>query len=166
MPQHSYCFDINPQWGSHAPVLEAALLMLAPGSLVIEHGAGMFSSPIIARYPVSVLCIEEVPGWRAWAQWLYAAADRLYGISMLSRAKAAIPQLSRAQLVFVDGAARERGDLLSWALSAEVPCVIAHDTEGDTNAAYGYSRHLFAPGRYQVVHDGEQPRTTMWELSR
>lgn len=165
MTQRCYPFDIEPQWGSHTSVLNSALESLDySGStpLVIEHGAGMYSSPVIARHGVRVLCIEEAPGWRSWAEWLYDTAGR--PLVLESRAKAAIHSLSSAALVFIDGAARERGDLLKWALAAKVPTIIAHDTEDDTGSTHGYQRHLFAPGEYFVTHDGDKPRTTVWRL--
>lgn len=163
MTQRNYCFDIEPQWGSHSRVLARALERLdytGHPPLVIEHGAGMYSGPVIAQFAVRVVCIEEAPGWTSWAKWLYAEADR--EASFLSRAKAAIDLLPEAAIVFIDGAARERGDLLKWALSSGVPCVIAHDTEDETNGTYNYQRHLFAMRGYDVTHDGDRPRTTIW----
>lgn len=152
MTQRNYCFDIEPAWGSHAPTLAAVLETLPAGSLVIEHGAGMYSSPLIARHDLRVICIEEVTGWRSWAKWLYG--DR---VTLLSRAKEAIPRLAGAALVFIDGAARERADLLKWALSAQAPVIIAHDTH---DSQYGYS--LAARGDYVIEHDGNTPATTRW----
>lgn len=152
MTQRNYCFDIEPQWGSHAPTIEAALDTLAPGSLVIEHGAGMYSSPLIARRDLRVLCIEEAPGWRSWAAWLYG--DRA---TLLSRAKECVPHLSSSALVFIDGAARERADLLKWALDAGVPAVIAHDTH---DPQYGY--RIGARADYVATHDSGRPQTSFW----
>lgn len=151
--------DIEPAWGSHARLLESALQTLPDGALVIEHGAGVYSTPLIARFDVRVVCIEECIGWRSWAAWLYAdKADTL------QRAKAAIPLLEQAGLVFIDGAARERGDLLKWALERSVPLIVAHDTEGDARNIYGYQAHSFSAKGYDVAHDGERPQTTMWGL--
>lgn len=153
MTQRNYCFDIEPSWGSHAATLDAEIAKLAPGSLVIEHGAGMYSTPLIARRNVRPVCIEEASGWASWAKWMYADRD----VRMLSRAKEALPLLADAALVFIDGAARERGDLLKWSLAAGVPVVIAHDTEEPRQ--YGY--YIDVPG-YAVAHDGVRPRTTTW----
>lgn len=155
MTQRNYCFDIEPAWGSHAPTLDAALDSLPVGSLVIEHGAGMYSSPLIARRDLRVICIEEASGWRSWAAWLYG--DK---VTLLSRAKEAIPHLSQAALVFIDGAARERGDLLKWTLHAGAPLVIAHDTH---DPQYGYN--LGARGDYVVTIDPGPPATTRWQKS-
>lgn len=155
MTQRSYCFDIEPAWGSHAPMLESALASLPSGSLVIEHGAGMYSSPIIARYDVRVICIEEAMGWRSWAKWLYGDKAEL-----LERAKAVIPRLREAALVFIDGAMRERGDLLKWALDARVPLIVAHDTEDDTRKQYNY--RIDTRADYVIEHMTGRPQTTTW----
>lgn len=159
MAQRNYCFDIEPMWGSHSTMLEESLSKLAPGSLVIEHGAGMYSSPLISRFStVDVLCIEEAPGWRSWAQWLYQTAGR--PMTLLKRAKEAIPHLGRASLVLIDGAARERSDLLKWALDAGVPCVIAHDTH---DPQYGY--RIGQRGDYRIEADSNSTQTTRWTKS-
>jgi hypothetical protein len=150
--------DIDTFWGSHSNVLAAALAELEPGAIVIEHGVGLYSSPLIARFDVRVIAIEEMPGWTGWARWLYSGRD----LTVMDRAKAAIPRLASADLVFIDGAARERGDLLKWSLEAGAKRVIAHDTERDSRKLYGYASHLFdAPG-YTATHDGNWPITTQW----
>lgn len=154
-------FDIQPHWGSHLPVLESALAALPPGAVVIEHGAGLYSSPVIARHDVEVICIEEAPGWRQWAAWLYAQAGRK--VQMLDRAKQAAPYLAASGVVFVDGATRERCDLIKWALAAKSSLVVAHDTEEDAGPIYNYHRHLFSAGEYHVSHDSNRPRTTTWK---
>lgn len=134
---------------------------LNPGAFVVEHGAGLYSTPLIARHDVRVLVIEEAPGWLAWARWLYAGFGR--ETTTLEMAKRSLPYLSGASLVFVDGAARERGALLRWALDARVPCVVAHDTERDQQNFYNYGNHQFSRLGYTVVHDGDRPRTTVWQ---
>lgn len=154
MTARNASFDINPGWGSHRAMLEAALRKLKPGDLVIEHGCGVYSSPLIASFDVRVIVVEESRGWGDWACWLYSTAGRV--VDVVSRAKQAVPEMANAALVFVDGAARERADMLRWVLAAGVPTVIAHDTE---DAQYGY--RLDAVG-YEVSHTTEMPRTTMW----
>ena len=157
MTQRNYCFDIEPAWGSHSSMLEFEVSSLLPSDrqLVIEHGAGMYSSPVIARYPVRVLCIEEAPGWKSWAEWLYRKSGR--DVQMLDRAKQCRSLLAEASLVFIDGAARERGDLLKWALDAGVPTIIAHDTE---EGGYGY--RLDSRADYVIDSDNGRPGTTRW----
>lgn len=154
MTARNACFDINTGWGSHRRDLQTVLGRLAPGSLVIEHGCGMYSSPLISRYNVRVIVVEESQGWGSWVEWMYRGANR--EVTRLERAKQAVRFLADAALVFVDGAARERADMLKWALAAGVPTVIAHDTE---DAQYGY--RLDADG-YDVAHSTEMPRTTTW----
>ena len=157
----SFVKDIDAFWGSHVDTLDAALKTVAPGSLVIEHGVGLYSSPVIARYDVRVLAIEEWPGWLSWSRWLYESSGREF--SHLERAKQCIPRLAEAALVFIDGAARERGDLLKWCLEAGVPCIIAHDTEEDHRGLYNYQRHWFKQKGYTVTDDAKAfPCTTMW----
>jgi hypothetical protein len=153
--------DIDSFWGSHADTLEAALRTVQPGSLVIEHGAGLYSSSVIARFDVRVLVIEEAPGWAEWSRWLYTLHGR--DVSYLERAKSCIPRLAGAGLVFIDGAARERSDMLKWALDAGAPLVIAHDTERASRGVYAYPSHLFERRGYTITDDGRQfPCTTMW----
>lgn len=159
--------DIDSFWGSHTPSLHAALMEVPPGSLVIEHGAGLYSSTVISRYDVHVLLIEEAPGWTSWAKWLYEMAGR--DCETLDRAKPAISRLATAGLVFIDGANRERGDLLKWSLQAGAPLIVAHDTEDDVRKLYGCHSHLFDYPGYTVTHDvgGERsrhphPHTTTW----
>lgn len=153
--------DVDALWGSHVDALDAALGAVPPGSLVIEHGVGLYSSPVIARHDVRVLAIEEWPGWLAWSRWLYESSGREF--SHLERAKQCIPHLARAELVFIDGAARERGDLLKWCLEAGVPRIVAHDTEDDRRGFYNYLGHLFRFRGYTVTDDGKAfPRTTTW----
>lgn len=153
--------DIDSFWGSHTDTLSAALSGLPSGALVIEHGAGLYSSTLIARYDVRAMVIEELPGWTEWAAWVYGSAGR--EMTSLDRAKPVIPKLAEAALVFIDGAARERGDLLRWSLEAGAPLIIAHDTEDDTRKTYGYAPHLFSHKGYAATHDGRSfARTTTW----
>lgn len=152
--------DIDMFWGSHSTVMEPLLASLKPGSLVIEHGAGLFSSTLISRYDVRVVVIEEMQGWIGWAKWLYSSAGR--EVSVLDRAKPVIPLLAESSLVFIDGATRERGDVLKWSLDAKAPIVVAHDTEEDHRKQYGYHSNLFERPGYSVSHDGVFPRTTTW----
>lgn len=155
MTQRNYCFDIEPAWGSHAAMLESALDTLPAGSLVIEHGAGMYSSPLISRRDLRVICIEEATGWRSWAKWLYGGK-----VTLLARAKESIPHLASAALVFIDGAARERADLLKWTLQAGAPLVIAHDTHDPQ-----YDYQIGNRGDYVINHDRGTPATTRWQKS-
>lgn len=154
MTQRNYGFDIEPMWGSHAQALASELSSLDSAALVIEHGAGMFSTPLIARCDVRVICIEEAPGWSAWAKWMYADRNAMF----LSRAKQIVDHLPDAALVFIDGAARERGDLLKWALDAGSAVVVAHDTEEPRR--YGY--RLDTRAGYDISSTDEHPRTTIW----
>lgn len=155
-------YDINPIWGTHTPALERELAALPRGSLVVEHGAGVYSTPLIAKFDVRVVCIEDLQGWRGWASWIYAAAGR--DAEVLDRAKPIVPRLSDVSLVFIDGIIQERGDLLRWALAAKAPTIIAHDTEDDYRKMYGYSSHLFRDANYEVTGDGSRPLTSIWKL--
>lgn len=154
------CFDINPGWGSHTTILAAELASLPPGALVIEHGAGVFSTPLIAQHDVRPWCIEDLIGWRGWARWVYASHGR--DLRVEERAKPCVSSLPDASLVFIDGIIQERGDLLRWALEAGVPTIIAHDTEDDYRKMYGYSERYFRFPGYTVTSDGSRPQTTVW----
>ena len=150
---------ITPSVGSHMGVLSAALDSLGDGSLVIEHGAGLYSSVLIRDSGHRAICIERDKDWAAWAAWLYGAQGEV-----VERAKRAMSRLVDASLVFVDGAMNERGDLLRWAIEARVPTIIAHDTEDDSRKQYGYVSGLFSAPGYQVTSEGKRPQTTVWRL--
>lgn len=150
-------FDIDPKWGSHVEQLRSALSELPSGALVIEHGAGMYSSVEIARHDVRVICAEEALGWQAWAAWVYAGRDA----QIVERWKHTVPHLDDAALVFIDGRARDRAKLLGACLERHVPIIILHDTEQSAWHEYGWSAQLIGPPGYSAEHFGEQPRTTV-----
>lgn len=147
--------------GSHLPTLTAAIEAAPPGSLVIEHGAGMYSTPLLCRYPVRVLCAESHPGWVEWAHWMYAGRD----YELVDTFKAAVPHLESAAVVFIDGVANERGPLLKCALERGVPTIIVHDTEESEWVYYRHQSHFFSWRGYSVQHFAEGThRTTRWLL--
>lgn len=142
--------------GSHIPVLEAAVKALPAGAIVVEHGAGLYSTPLLARLGARVLCCEPHDGWREWARWIYQGrAEMIESWKALS--------LQSAALVFIDGPAAERGPLFAACVAAKVPTIIAHDTdEGDWDA-YGWRADHFSMSAYDVSHSSEwRHRTTLW----
>lgn len=145
--------EISHPTASHLPALEQAARGVV-GGLVVEHGAGLYSTPLFARLGCSVLCVESHKGWREWARWIYE--DRA------EFADSPGVVLNRAALVFIDGPADERGPLLSACLDVGVPTIIAHDTDPKTRDYYGYKPHHFMVTRYEIT----QPcaRTTVWKL--
>lgn len=148
---------ITSPTGSHLPILEAAIAALPSGSLVVEHGAGLYSTPLLTRSDVRVLCAEEHIGWAEWARWLYRERGEIVDV-----AKRLVPRLPEVALAFIDGEARHRGFLIAACLTAKVPTVIAHDTEEQHWDLYGYQPHLFSHPGYTVSHDSEPHRTTIW----
>lgn len=153
--------DIEPIWGSHSDLLARELSMLEPGALVLEHGAGLYSTPLIAASGADVIVVESLAGWRAWSQWLYERHTK--APRYLEHAKRAIPMLGDLSIAFIDGVDRERGDLLRWCLDAGVPVVIAHDTQDETRKQYNYQPHAYIRANYTIEHDGSAPRTTVWK---
>lgn len=151
--------------GSHLPSLHAGAVLAAQrDALLIEHGAGLYSTPLLARFDIEVLCVEPHEGWREWARWIYSGsrADAEMGDSW----KRAVPRLSDAATVFIDGPANERGPLLRASLEANVPMVIVHDTEEREWDYYGHKRHFFEWPKYRIAHFAEDShRTTVWTLS-
>jgi hypothetical protein len=147
---------IDHPTASHLPALEAELADLPAGAIVIEHGAGLYSTPAFARTNATVLCIESHEGWAGWALWMHRYND--------SSVVPAIPwhRIKDAALVFIDGHADERGPLLSACLEAGVPTIIAHDTGIKTRDYYGYKPHHFMVTRYEITNPVE--RTTVWKL--
>lgn len=149
---------IESPTGSHLPVLEVAVAKLQPGDIVIEHGAGLYSTPLLARLGCKVLCCEPHPGWAEWARWIYRG-----NVEMLDSFKRAIERMGDAAVVFLDGPARERGVLLQQALDRGVPTIIAHDTNPGEMGLYGFHPHMFTHPKYVVSHHAEDThRTTLW----
>lgn len=150
-------FGITEPTGSHVPQLEEAAR--ATTGLVIEHGAGLYSTPLLARLGCRVLCCESVEGWREWARWIYE--DRGEVADSLS---AVIARLSDATLVFIDGPETERARLISACIAARVPVIVAHDTHPRAWKFYGWQPEHFKPPGYTVTdHDYRgKYRTTVW----
>jgi hypothetical protein len=146
---------ITSPTGSHLPMLEAAASKAT--GLVIEHGAGLYSTPLLARLGCRVLCVEPHPGWREWAQWIYQGRAE-----MCDSWKAATLRLADASLVFIDGPALERGPLLQACLDRDVPTIIAHDTDEEDWKSYNFQPHHFTMSRYEVTHHDDTHRTTQW----
>jgi hypothetical protein len=149
---------ITSPTGSHLPTLEAAVRRLAPDSHVAEHGAGLYSTPLLARLGVRVTCAEPHVGWAEWARWIYRG-----NVDIVDSWKRLVPLLSDVALAFVDGAAKERGPLIAACLERGVSTIIAHDTQPEEWAAYGYQPHFFTYRGYDVSqHAEETHRTTLW----
>jgi hypothetical protein len=148
-------FGITEPTGSHLPMLELALRV--SHGLVIEHGAGLYSSPLLARMGKPVLCWEPVAAWREWATWFYDGRAEVVETFDWGR-------LRDAGLVFIDGPAKERGPLLDACLTAGVSHIVVHDTHERCFKEYGWRPdHFTAPG-YVVTHDvyKRKYRTTLW----
>lgn len=152
---------ITSPTGSHLPILDREVTALPSDSLVFEHGAGLYSTPLLARSAVRVLCSEEHEGWREWARWLYQ--DRA---EMLELAKRVVPRLPEVALAFIDGEAGNRGWLISKCIEAHVPTIIAHDTEEDHWSYYDHREQYFRHAAYIITHDDQPHRTTLWKLRR
>jgi hypothetical protein len=153
MGRRKIVMPVAPPTGSHWPVLLAEASALPVDSLVIEHGAGLYSTPLLAQLACWVLCVESHEGWREWAAWIYRGRGAVVESP---------PDVKSASLVFIDGAAEERGPLLEACLSCGVPTIIAHDTDPKTRDYYGYKPHHFMVTRYEVSHPAA--RTTLWKL--
>jgi hypothetical protein len=154
---------ITSPTGSHLGALTDAVRSLPPGAVVIEHGAGLFSTPLLSRADVEVLCIETHPGWSEWARWMYQESGRAFALE--DSWKRAAQYLDRASLVFIDGAARDRGPLLKLCLEKHAPLIIVHDTEEHHWGEYQHHAHYFEQKGYVVKHDSEPHRTTVWRLA-
>jgi len=151
---------IESPTGSHLPVLEMAVSRLYPMELVIEHGAGLYSTPLLAKRAVRVICCEPDPGWAEWARWIHNG-----GVEMVDSYKRLIDRLGEAAVVFIDGPARERGPLLQASLERKVPTVIVHDTQPGEWKHYGIHPHMFKHPDYVVTqHSEDTHRTTLWVL--
>lgn len=142
---------------SHLPVLEAAARSAGAG-LVIEHGAGLYSTPLLARLGCNVLCCEPHPGWNEWARWIYDGKAEV-----VESFKRALERLNDAAVVFIDGPAKERGVLLQACLDRSVPTIIAHDTNKRDWSHYDFQPHQFMHPSYTITHSAEDThRTTLW----
>lgn len=151
-------FGINEPTGSHVTILEREARNAS--GLVIEHGAGLYSTPLLARIGCRVLCYETQPGWREWAQWVYDGRGEVMGkyISMTKR-------LPEAALVFIDGIESERAKLLEACFAANVPAIVAHDTHPIVWNTYGWRAEHFTPPGYAVEYEDmkDRYRTTVWK---
>jgi hypothetical protein len=150
-------FGITEPTGSHLLLLEQAAL--GANGLIIEHGAGLYSTPLLARLGCRVLCCEPNKGWREWAQWMYGERGEV-----VESLRDVMPRIKDAALVFIDGPANERGGLLSACLLAEVPQIVAHDTHPRCWSENGWTeQHFSAPG-YTIIHDEYKRKyhTTLW----
>lgn len=150
-------FGISEPTGSHLPLLERALA--ASHGLVIEHGAGLYSTPLFARLGKPVLCCESQAGWREWAQWMYGERGEV-----TDSIDAVIARLPSAALVFIDGPSNERAKLIEACLRVGVPLIVAHDTAPRVWREYGWTPEHFAAPGYTVTHDDDRAkyRTTLW----
>lgn len=159
MKRTSSMMGIESPTGSHLPVLESVSRAAGDG-LIIEHGAGLYSTPLLARIGARVLCTESHVGWAEWARWIYEGRAEI-----VDSWKQAAARLEEAALVFIDGTANERGTLVQMCLDRGVPSIIAHDTNDSDWSHYGYQPHMFAHPRYNVTHHSEDThRTTLWVL--
>jgi hypothetical protein len=150
---------ITSPTGSHLPILEVEIAKLPPDALVIEHGAGLYSTVLLARAGVRVACAEEHEGWREWARFVYEGRAE-----MVEMTKRLVPKLPDAALVFIDGETRGRSFLLSECIKARAPVIIMHDTEQEHWGIYGHHAHNFETTAYHITHDNEPHRTTLWKL--
>lgn len=149
-------FGITEPTGSHLPVLERAAR--AAKGLIIEHGAGLYSTPLLARLGSRVLCCESSAGWRGWAAWIYDGRGEV-----TDSLDVAIARLPDAALVFIDGPETERARLIDACFAAQVPTIVAHDTAPVVWSTYGWRKDYFSPRGYTVTHDGDRYRTTLWQ---
>lgn len=149
---------ITSPTGSHLPTLEAAVRDLPADARVIEHGAGLYSTPLLARLGARVTCAEPHVGWAEWARWIYQG-----NVEIVDSWKRLVPLLSDTALAFVDGTAKERGPLIAACLERGVPAIVAHDTQPADWNHYGYQPHFFTYRGYDVSHFAEDThRTTLW----
>ena len=149
---------IKSPTGSHLPILYQVVDHAHIDGLIVEHGAGLYSTPMLARMERNILCYEPDPGWHEWAAWMYEGRVRF-----VDSFSALLRSVEQAAVVFIDGAAKERGLLLTAAISASVPAIVVHNTEQGDWDTYGLkAAHFTAPG-YEVTHHSEDSyRTTLW----
>lgn len=150
-------FGITEPTGSHIPQLEEAAR--AATGLVIEHGAGLYSTVLLSRLGKRVLCCESNAAWREWAAFAYEGrAD------VTDSLDATIARLPDASLVFIDGPESERNRLVTASIAARVPAIVAHDTHPRVWGYYGWRPEHFSPAGYTVTdHDYlDKYRTTVW----
>jgi hypothetical protein len=149
---------IQSPTGSHLPTLFQAVKQAGSGAVVIEHGAGLYSTPLLARLGCQVVCHEPHPGWNEWARWIYEGR-----CEFVETFADLVARVGDASVAFIDGAALERGQLLSAAIAARVAAIVVHNTEEGDWGAYGLKAEHFAAPGYEVTHHAEDSyRTTLW----
>lgn len=145
--------------GSHLPTLARAIAGAGPGAVIIEHGAGLYSTPLLARLRCNVLCYEPHPNWHEWANWIYEGRCKLLGSF-----DELIASVDKASVVFIDGPALERGPLLSASIAAGVSSIVVHNTEEGDWPAYALNAEQFSAPGYEVTHhSADTYRTTLWQ---
>ena len=150
--------DIKAPTGSHLPTLLQAVRKAGPRPVVIEHGAGLYSTPLLARLECKVICHESNPNWHEWANWIYEGRCRFtYSFEEL------LASVNGASVVFIDGPALERGPLLSASIAARVGSIVVHNTEEGDWPSYALTAEQFAAPGYEVKHyAADSYRTTLW----
>lgn len=153
----SAMFGISEPTGSHLMLLEPAAR--AASGLVIEHGAGFYSTPLLARLGCRVLCYEQNDGWREWAAWIYQGRAEFTG-----SLRDTLARVADASLVFIDGSTDDRVRLLDACLAASVPTIVAHDTHPRGWEEYGWRAEHFSWPGYVIEHDNYRGKyqTTRW----
>ena len=151
--------NIQAPTGSHLPTLLKAVTGAGPGATVIEHGAGLYSTPLLSRLKCKVICHEPHPCWHEWANWIYEGK-----CLFVPSFDALLAEVPRAAVVFVDGPALERGALLSAAIAAGVRSIVVHNTEEGDWPAYALTAEHFAAPGYTIKHHAvDSYRTTSWQ---
>lgn len=152
--------NIQSPSGSHLPTLERVIRKSSSAyPTVLEHGAGLYSTPLLARLKCSVLCWEPHPNWHEWARWMYEGRARF-----LASFAETLAIVETADVVFIDGPALERGQLLSAAIAAGVRSIVVHNTEEGDWPSYGLTAEQFSAPGYKVTHHAvDSYRTTLWQ---
>jgi hypothetical protein len=120
--------------GTHMDVLRSWVARLKPQS-ILEHGAGLNSTPYLRSLGIRVVTIEDDPRWHAGAA--------------LSVPFEHWDASERFDIVLVDGPGTQRAQVVEASMIVGSRCIIEHDAEAWSSAelelrlklcdAYGYA---------------------------
>ena len=127
----------DARYASHVPVLRAWLA--GRRWKIVEHGCGLFSTPLLAQYADSLVCFERHRQWREQVAEAVPSADMRPVPEFLDEFRDNFAaEITPEHVVFIDGSPGAwRIDAIQVAQQQSAQLIIAHDWS-DTQVSYGY----------------------------
>lgn len=145
-------------WASHVPVLKA-LLEKYPIRRAVEHGCGIYSTPILAQ--CTGFSVDGDEEWIRKAKeatkfngaWRYVLGSTLKPFDIRG-----------ADLAFIDGITEYRRESAQHALDARVPFVVIHDAERPGTYKWGQLETRGYHRRDFTANHGLHKMTTVFSV--